>query len=332
MNPKKLRALTHRLVRHIAVAVAIFPCLAAATHAQPIAFQFNILDPAGQGFNDPVLGPQRFAALQFAGQYWANLLPSAYAGETIHADASFTAPTGVRADSQNIQVFSNFNGLMPNVWYGPALANHLAGTDLASSVPEMAFRYNSTVPWYFGTDGNPGASQPDFVTVTLNLIGHGLGFNTRLFHGDGTFFAAPGFAQYPGVYDLFLSTDPTGGIALTQMTDAERAAAITSDNLYWTGPNAVAANGGVRPKIFAPNPFQSGASISNLDPAAFPNALLRGTSTRAGEVNRPGPVELGMLRDMGWAVVPEPPTALLAACIAVLPFTRMKTHAGKVNA
>src|SRR3954467_7175418 len=146
MNPKKRCALTHRFVRYIAVAVAIFPCLAAATHAQPVAFQFNILDPAGQGFNDPAVGPDRLAALQFAAQYWANLLPSAYPGETIHVDASFTAPTGVRADSQNIQVFSNFGGLTPNVWYGPALANHLSQTDLAPSVPEMAFRYNSTVP------------------------------------------------------------------------------------------------------------------------------------------------------------------------------------------
>ena len=39
-------------------------------------------------FNDPVLGPDRLAALQFAANYWANLLPSAFPGETIHVDAS----------------------------------------------------------------------------------------------------------------------------------------------------------------------------------------------------------------------------------------------------
>src|SRR3954462_10473234 len=148
MSLKKVCGPAHGLVRHIALAVAILPCFAAGAYAQPVPFQFNILDPAGQGFNDPSLGPERLAALEFAGQYWGNLLPSTYAGETIHVNASFTAPSGVRADSQNIQVFSNFSGLSPNVCYGPALANHLAQTDLDSNVPEMAFRYNSAVPWY----------------------------------------------------------------------------------------------------------------------------------------------------------------------------------------
>jgi hypothetical protein len=309
------------------VAVAAIFCLAIASPAQAITFQFDVLDAAGQGFNDPVLGPQRLAAVQFAGQYWGNLLPNTFAGETIHVNVSFTAPSGTRADSQNIEVFSNYSGLLPNVWYGPALANHLVGTDLDPSFPEMAFRYNAALPWYSGTDGNPSATQLDLVTVTLNLMGHGLGFNTRLFRGDGTFFVAPGLAQYPGPYDLLLTTDSMGGTALTGMSDADRAAAIASDNLYWLGLNAVAANGGIRPKLFAPNPFQNGASVANLDPTVFPNALLRGGGNHAGEVNRPGPVELGMLRDIGWTVVPEPKSFDLL-CIGIL---LISFHRGKDN-
>jgi hypothetical protein len=148
-------------------------------------------------------------------------------------------------------------------------------------------------------------------------MGHGLGFSTRLFRGDGTYFVAPGIPQYPGPYDLFLTTDSAGGTPIGNLSQADRAAAIASDNLYWFGPNAVSANGGIRPKLFAPNPFQSGTSVVNLDPAVFPNALLRGGGNNLGEVNRPSSVELGTLRDIGWTVVPEP-NSFVVLCIGTL--------------
>src|SRR4051812_1495879 len=103
---------------------------------------------------------------------------------------------------------------------------HLVGIDLDPSLPEMAFRYNAALSWYSGTDGNPSSTQVDLVTVSLNLMGHGLGFHTRLFRGDGTFFVTPSIAQYPGPYDLFLTTDSTDGTPLTSMSDADRASAI----------------------------------------------------------------------------------------------------------
>src|SRR5262249_393688 len=119
-----------RIVPRVTVAVVAAFCLAIVSPARAITFQFNVLDPAGQGFNDPALGPQRLTALQFAGQYWGTLLPNTFAGETVNVNVSFSAPSNVRADSQNIEVFSNYSGLVPNTWYGPALANHLVGTDL----------------------------------------------------------------------------------------------------------------------------------------------------------------------------------------------------------
>jgi hypothetical protein len=48
-------------------------------------------------------------------------------------------------------------------------------------------------------------------------------------------------------------------------TIPQRADAITSDDLFWNGAAGVAGNGGVRPKLFAPDPFRPGSSVAHLD-------------------------------------------------------------------
>ena len=91
-------------------------------------------------------------------------------------------------------------------------------------------------------------------------------------------------------------------------------APLTGDpGLYFSGPNAMAAYGG-RVPLYSPNFWEQGSSGSHTDDGTFtgkdavlPPRLLMNSKLPLGlGVRELGAVELGMLADLGYAVVPEP--------------------------
>jgi hypothetical protein len=170
----------------------------------------------------------------------------------------------------------------------------LKGADLDPVNTEAYVIFNSDYAnWYYGTDGNPGGNV-DFVSVALHEVGHGMNF-LDLINQDGSW-SADGL---PGIYDRFLETGV--GTDLTTMTDAQRAAAIISNDLFWSGAEGQAGNDGVRPKIYAPNPYESGSGVSHVDQSQHPAALM--TPHYNGVKHALIALELGMLADMGWNVI-----------------------------
>jgi hypothetical protein len=79
---------------------------------------------------------------------------------------------------------------------------------------------------------------------------------------------------------------------------------VTSNNLFWNGNKGKAANGGNRPRLYAPNPFQPGSSASHLDEATFgagnPNSLMTPQIGQGERIVDPGTITLGVLDDVGW--------------------------------
>ncbi|MBI3964252.1 MAG: hypothetical protein HY329_01345, partial [Chloroflexi bacterium] len=116
-----------------------------------------------------------------------------------------------------------------------------------------------------------------------------------------------GGTVYPDIFDQFVVSG--AGVRLIDTSvfannSPALAAQIQSNNLFWSGPAASAANGGQRPKLYAPNPFESGSSVGHLDEATFdkpsnPNAMLapRGSNVTSVKV---GSVILGIMADLGW--------------------------------
>ncbi|MGD9722613.1 MAG: PEP-CTERM sorting domain-containing protein [Pirellulales bacterium] len=309
--PCARRLFAYTSIVFVALAVTCAPVRANVT------FSLNITDGVNEGFNDPVLGGARVSAMNFALNTWSQLLSNSYLGETINVSASFDAMGGsafsaVLGSAGANFIHANFGGAsLGNTWYGSPLANHLAGFDL-NAAPEIVAQFNSdvdnatvlgTTDWYYGTDGNPGGDI-DFVSVVLHEVGHGLNF-FDVINQNGTWLVS----NRPGIYDRFLVDAPVGGTALTAMTDAQRAAAIISNSLYWSGANGVAANGGVRPKIYAPNPYEPGSSVAHLDESTFPLELM--SPFYSGPDHIISPIHRGMMIDMGWQIVPEPSTYVL---------------------
>ncbi len=122
-----------------------------------ISVTYNGFTPAAQN------------AFQYAIDIWASLLTS---NEPILVTANYTdlgsntlgsagATTGLR----------NFSGApQTNTFYPIALANKLHGGDLDPNNPDIVCNFNSSINWYFGTDGNTPSGQYDFVTVVLHEL------------------------------------------------------------------------------------------------------------------------------------------------------------------
>jgi hypothetical protein len=210
-------------------------------------------DAAGVGFNDttavvPVggnpgltLGQQRLNAFQFAANIWGATLNS---NSTITVRATWepltcTSTSAVLGSAGAASTWRDFSGAtFPGTWYSAALANALAGVDLAGT-QEINARFNVNLgtpgcgegfPFYLGLDNNHGNST-DLVAVLLHEFSHGLGFQT--FTNASTGVQNSGF---PSIYDRFLFDNNTGK-SWAQSTDAERqASAISIDKLAWNGP------------------------------------------------------------------------------------------------
>ncbi len=212
-------------------------------------------DGPGEGFNDPTpvapvggnpattLGGQRLFIFQYAANIWGGILQS---GVTIQVRSQFNpqtcnATSAVLGSAGPVTAHRDFAGAdYAGTYYHQALANKLAGTDLAPADPDINATFNLTLDsgtclggatWYYGIDGNEG-SDVELLPVLLHELGHGLGFSTLTNGVTGNFFNG-----YPSVFDRFLLNDQTG-LHWYQMTTTQRqVSAINTDHLVWDGPN-----------------------------------------------------------------------------------------------
>ena len=254
------------------------------------------------GFN---ANPSAKGAFQAAVDEWSSVISSPV---PITIDASFTSlPSGVLGSAGPTNFWVNFTGApQANTWYPIALANARHGSDLDATIPDISATFSSTFSnFYFGTDGVPGA-KVDFESVVLHEIGHGLGFvGLAGYHGSAWSCCAG--SSYPGIYDRFTTGN---GSPIATLSAGALPAAMQGADVRFTGAAATAANGGVAPKLYAPNPWQGGSSYSHLDeatyPAGNPNSLMTPAIGSNEVIHAPGPIALGIFADTGWTTNTTP--------------------------
>jgi hypothetical protein len=231
----------------------------------------NNVDPAGVGFNDmtpavPVggnagttVGAQRLIAYKRALELWGKTLAS---NVTIVVQGSFarltcTATGGTLAQAGANQIFSDFpNAPLAGHWYGSALANSLAGVDLAPGGPDVpgptdeftddiVANFNGDVGkadciagpgWYYGLDNQAPAGQTDFLDTFMHEVAHGLGFQNFASEATGSTILG-----LPDVYMAY-TRDLTNNRQWNTFTAAEiRDSAIRNGKVVWSGPKVTAA-------------------------------------------------------------------------------------------
>lgn len=239
-------------------------------------------------------------AVQAAIDVWANNFPSTV---PINVTTNWIKQpgAGVLASATPGKYFNGFAGAPDKtLWYPSALANSLAGKDVDPSHAEVTIKINSTVSsaFYLGTDGNCPTGQYDLETILIHEIAHGLGFLSD--NSFDTFFQF-GSIEEPTPFDAYAQL-PDGRRLMDVPSPSLELGKVLRHQLVWSGSNAVNANGGVKPSLYAPATYEDGSSVSHLNESSFAgsgaNALMT-PNLAAGEViHEPGPLLLAMFDDM----------------------------------
>jgi hypothetical protein len=244
------------------------------------------------------------AAFNYAGIIWGNLLQSSVPIKIQVCWGSLTGSTlGYSGGGPLHRDFTN--APRSGTWFTGSLANSLAGTDLDATKYDMYITYNKNFTWYTGTDANPPAGDHDLVTVALHEICHGLNFAGSMSYASGS--ASWGYGTgYPNIYDTFIRDGSDNSIINTSVYPNPSSAlgtAVTSNNLWFHGAQAMSGNGGTRVKMYAPSSWAGGSSYSHLDYTTFAsgsNRLMRYAISSGTAIHDPGPVTMGLLKDVGW--------------------------------
>lgn len=312
-----------RALRSLAAAATSF-ALAAPVAAATITI-LNA-DGVGEGFNDPTpvapapnnpgvtRGQQRLNVFNAAAAVWGSYLRSSV---TIQVSSQFNSltctPTGaVLGSAGPTTVHRDFaNAPVASTWYVQATANSRANSDLSPN-PDISAQFNSQldagspgclggIVWWYGIGVPPTAGTIDLFTTVLHEIGHGIGFLSL--HDPAT---GEKFMGFNDAYLRLLRDESTAEL-WRDMTDAERLTSqVNTGNVTWAGPvagaKAVGFNAGLnngRIRMFAPNPFQSGSSISHWDTAVSPNELMEPILTSTARDY----ATYALMQDVGWQLL-----------------------------
>jgi hypothetical protein len=254
--------------------------------------------------------PQAQQAFQYAVNIWQSVLVSSV---PIRINASWEQlEAGTLGAAGASTLYRDFReALTANVWYPVALAERLTSRELnPASDPDIIAQFNSNVNWYFGTDGRTPPGQYSLVTVVLHEIAHGLGFFSSfdIENNQGLWGEETGYAF---IYDYFIENGANQRLTNTALFPSPSTALanqLTSNSLFFDTNAATNFNNtpaqSTLARLYAPNVFTIGSSISHLDESRYPagdeNALMTPQIGRAESIYWPGTLTLQMLTTMGW--------------------------------
>lgn len=190
-------------------------------------------------------------------------------------------------------------------------------------VPRDAECFDGEVQWWYGLSGTAPANTIALLPTVLHELAHGLGFVTLVCTNElgcgtvaqGGYFRDGEGLPTPDRWARFLR-DESFGTHWINLTDKQRVASFTNGpSVVWDGPNVNAAlagfgftaglSGGLV-KMYAPNPFEGGSSLSHFDESALPNLLMEPEAD--GDVFNQLDLAVPLLADIGWSVnVVQPP-------------------------
>jgi hypothetical protein len=182
----------------------------------------------------------------------------------------------------------------------------LTGVDSNGTAADGQVDVNFGTDWAFGN--SVSSDQYDFTSTAMHELLHAFGFMSYI--------DQPGMntGRNWATFDSFITTNnKTKVIGNNFKFNTAYNTNLTGGGggLYFAGPNAIAAYGGPVP-LYTPNPWESGSSGSHLDDSTFTGAqtqLMNAVTDSGLGIRVVSAIELGILKDLGYTVVPVPATA-----------------------
>lgn len=213
--------------------------------------------------------------------------------------------------SASSELFGTGSGFFPTV----VQEKILTGIDPNGSTADGDIYFNFGNPWAFGTLVSD--SEYDFTSTAMHELLHTFGF---LSYTDE---AGYNTGREWTTFDQFVvAPDGTPVISDTYRFDTAYNGNLTGRNggLYFAGPNAVAAYGGYVP-LYTPRPWEPGSSTSHLDDDTFTGSdtqMMNAYSDIGLGIRVLSPIELGILKDLGYTVTDSPVYAVVFIGFAFL--------------
>lgn len=244
-------------------------------------------------------------AMEYAVSILEAVLPSDL-NITVKATWNKITSSGVLGNS-SITAFAGGWGIdafHPDAYYPVAVAEKIAGRGLNEAhEADVELILNSTINWYYGTDGKPPSTKYDLVTVIIHELCHGLGFfdSMDVENSSGSY----GLGTIPVIYDLFVENLDGKRLVDTlffAQNSRELYSELVGGSLFFNGPLTKSALSGVRARLFSPANWDPGSSVSHLDElrTSRENALMTPFIDRGEAIHDPGTLTLSILGDIGW--------------------------------
>ena len=270
----------------------------ASTQVSPDAKHIDLLSKISVTYNG--IPDEEKPAIQAALNIWSDNWSSSVPVDVVINYVPL-GTSGIIAAASPVNYFQNFKGAPdPTIYYTSAMANALAGKNLDPNNPQISINVNSTVAnsLYLATDGKCPTNLYDLESIILHEMAHGLGFLSTDSYDPTSGF---GTIDDPTPFDAFAQT-PSGGRLMDLPSPSLALGQALQSPLVWAGANGIAANRGVKPLLYTPNPYQPGSSVSHLDESTFANdgldALMTPEWPGGAVFHQLGPLVLGMLADM----------------------------------
>jgi hypothetical protein len=201
---------------------------------------------------------------------------------------------------------------MPTARYPSPLAKQIGNSAPLPGVADLEVNFNGSTGWYFGTNGQP-VGGIDFMTVALHELTHGLGFIGNMTWSYNVARCGDFMSLYcPTPYDN-LAVDPLGNslVAYISINPVTVAGFLTSE-AYLKGTELLARNGGQPARLYTPSYWER-SSYSHLDDSVQSiNYLMRPSIGGGSAIHHPGPIVLGLFKDMGWVLLDQGPFVQLS--------------------
>ena len=327
MQIKRTKAMKYLRRRGIALLAAMLLVPVQSNAAVNFLFRYT---EDNKGFND---GSQRSAdmkvALQEIGEKLGAILNHTATVEVEITSFSINNTDTLASAGQSLTVTGE-----PGVKRGHVEAKIIDRVDDFPNSSEAGMQWNFAKTFHTGK-GLPGPGENDFRSVALHELTHALGFSSlieadgqgithRVFNPVTEEFDDSGDEIY-STYDSFLEDRHGNGLV---DVNGDFVAAITDlvGVVKFDGLEARTSAGGRRITTHTPDSFNP-SSLSHLDGDLYPDDLL-GPAITIGTTRRNlSSRNVGILRDIGYDIIPEPAVALTLMAMAVGMTARRRTGA-----